>query len=231
LPCRHLAPGILYLGESREAHTLNPQKTSGTTPSTKVRFVEVLFIRWILPCDNNLSRYGKESVSVRSCAKTVREGAGLMNAISAEQQLAAFIAKFTPEIAGQVHTLLQTMRLRLPGAIELVYDNYNALAIGFSPTERVSEVIFSIAVYPRWVSLFFFQAHGLADPGKLLKGSGKVARHIVLKDPADLNTPAIRALMDQAIKKAVKPLDPGQPHRLVIKSISAKQRPRRPATS
>jgi hypothetical protein len=152
-----------------------------------------------------------------------------MKDISPENQLAAFIAKYAPEIAEQVHAVLQRMRTRLPGALELVYDNYNALAIGFGPTERVSEVIFSIAVFPRWLSLFFFQAYGLPDPEKLLKGSGKVARHIVLKDPEALDNPAILALMDQALNRAIKPLDPTQPHRIVIKSISAKQRPRRPA--
>ena len=153
-----------------------------------------------------------------------------MKELPPEDQLAAFIARFTPEIAEQVHAILETMRSRLPGAIELVYDNYNALAIGFGPNERASEVIFSIAVFPRWVSLFFFQALALPDPEKLLKGSGKICRHIVLKQPEDLNRLAIKALMDHALKKAVKPLDPKQSHRIVIKSISAKQRPRRPAT-
>jgi hypothetical protein len=42
-----------------------------------------------------------------------------------------------------------------PRAVELVYDNYNALAIAFGPTERPSDLILSIALYPRWVSLFF----------------------------------------------------------------------------
>ncbi len=152
-----------------------------------------------------------------------------MKDISPENQLAAFITKYAPEIAEQVHAVLQIMRSRLPGALELVYDNYNALAIGFGPTERVSEVIFSVAVYPRWVSLFFFQGYGLLDPEKRLKGSGKMARHIVLEDPEALNSPAIRSLMEQALKQAIKPLDPTQSHRIVIKSISAKQRPRRPA--
>jgi hypothetical protein len=41
---------------------------------------------------------------------------------------------------------LAKMRARLPGAVELVYDNYNALAIGFGPTERTSEAVFSIEV-------------------------------------------------------------------------------------
>jgi len=49
------------------------------------------------------------------------------------------------------------MRARLPGAVELVYDNHNALAIGFGPTERASDAVFSIALFPRWVSLFFLR--------------------------------------------------------------------------
>ena len=68
-------------------------------------------------------------------------------------QLAGFIAKFSPEIARQAKTILAAMRERLSGATELVYNNYNALAIGFGPTDRTSDAIFSIAVFPRWVSL------------------------------------------------------------------------------
>lgn len=120
------------------------------------------------------------------------------------------------------------MRKRLPGAIELVYDNYNALAIGFGPTERVSDVIFSIAAFPRWVSLFFFHGVGLPDPEKLLRGSGNQARHIVLEESAVLDIPAVKALMTAALRRAIKPLDPTQRHRIVIKSVSEKQRPRRP---
>ncbi|MGA7411558.1 MAG: DUF1801 domain-containing protein [Bryobacteraceae bacterium] len=94
------------------------------------------------------------------------------------------------------------MRKRLPGAVELVYDNYNALAIGFGPSEKASEAIFSIAVFPRWVSLFFLQGATLEDPENLLKGSGRRARHIVLKDAGTLDEPAIEALMAQALKTA-----------------------------
>ena len=121
---------------------------------------------------------------------------------------------------------LAKMRERLPGAIELVYDNYNALAIGFGPSERASEAIFSIAVYPRWVTLFFLRGAGLRDPHGLLKGSGKVVRHIVLKNAGTLDEAAVKELMAQALENAAVQLDPGQPGRLVIKSVSAKQRPR-----
>ena len=131
--------------------------------------------------------------------------------------------------AALAQAALNKMRVRLPGATELVYYNYNALAIGFGPTERASDAIFSIAVFPRWVSLFFLRGAGLPDPKKLLKGSGVQARHIVLRDAATLDRPAVRALMAQALKRAAKPLNRAQCARLVIKSISAKQRPRLPA--
>lgn len=147
---------------------------------------------------------------------------------SPEEQLADFIARYTPEIAALAQAALVKMRARLPGAVELVYDNYNALAIGFGPTERASDAIFSITLFPRWVSLFFMQAANLPDPQKLLKGSGKVARHIVIKDVADLDNPAVQELIAQALERAAKPLVETNPRRIVIKSISARQRPRRP---
>ena len=149
--------------------------------------------------------------------------------LAAERQFDGFIDKFTPEIAGQTRAVVAKMRERLPGAVELVYDNYNALAIGFAASEKASHAIFSIAVYPRWVSLFFLRnALALKDPHERLKGSGNVVRHIVLESPDTLDEPPIIALMNEALKLANPPLDKTQPSRLVIKSISAKQRPRRP---
>ena len=68
------------------------------------------------------------------------------------------------------NAVLKKMRKRYPTAQVLVYDNYNALAIGFGPSEKAGEAIFSIAVYPKWVSLFFLQAKGVPDPEELLKG-------------------------------------------------------------
>jgi hypothetical protein len=124
--------------------------------------------------------------------------------------------------------VLAKMRARLPGAVELVYDNYNALAITFGPTERTADAIFSIALYPRWVSLFFVHGADLPDPQTLLKGSGKAIRHVVLEDATDLDKPALQALIRRALGGAAKPLDGTRPNRIVIKSVSAKQRPRRP---
>ena len=145
-------------------------------------------------------------------------------------ELNGFLAKYSPEIASRAKSALVKMRQLLPGAIELVYDNYNALAIGFASTERVSDVVFSIALYPRWISLFFLQTGAqLNDPKRLLKGSGTRIRHIVLESADDLDKQDIRVLMAEALELAYVPFDAAQKNRIVIKSISAKQRPRRPA--
>ena len=149
---------------------------------------------------------------------------------AAEKQLDEFLAKFTPEVAGTAKQALKKMRARLPGAIELVYDNYNALAIGFASTERASDAIFSIALYPRWVSLFFLQnGTKLRDPECLLQGGGNKVRHIVLENLAILDDPAVIDLMAQEQELAAKQIDPTQPRRMIIKSVAAKQRPRQPS--
>jgi hypothetical protein len=148
---------------------------------------------------------------------------------SPDRQLDTFLDRYSPPLAALARACLKKMRARLPGAVQLVYDNYNALVIGFGPSERASEAIFSIALYPRWVTLFFLRGAGLPDPRHLLKGSGKVVRHIVLASAADLDLPPIQDLMAKALQRAEAGIDPGATGRLVIRSISAKQRPRRPS--
>lgn len=146
---------------------------------------------------------------------------------TAEGQFATFLAKYTPEIRAAAKAARKKMRALFPGAVEMVYDNYNALVIGYGPTDRTSDVLCSIAVYPKWVTLFFLRGTKLDDPEKLLGGSGKIVRQIRLRAATDLDKPAIRALIAQTIERSEKPLT--GPRRLVIKLVSAKQRPRRPA--
>lgn len=145
--------------------------------------------------------------------------------------LEGFIAKYSPEVASLARAALDKMGKRLPSAVQLVYDNYNALAIGFGPTARASDAVFSIALWPRWVSLFFVSGAHLADPSNLLKGSGTRARHIVLQNVAMLDDVRVRALMAQALDQAGTSLKGARRGHIVIKSVSARQRPRRPTSS
>jgi hypothetical protein len=144
------------------------------------------------------------------------------------KQLDSFLAKYNPEIAALARKCLVKMRKRLPGSLEMVYDNYSALVIGFVPNERPSDAIFSIVLYPRHVSLCFLQGAGLPDPQKRLQGSGNLVRHIRLEGAETLDEPEIASLINTALHRAKVPLDPKQRSKLIIKSISAKQRPRRP---
>lgn len=148
-----------------------------------------------------------------------------------EHELAGFFAKYSDDVSSLAEAIRGRMRKLYPTALELVYDNYNALAIGYSPSEKASEAIFSIALYPKWVSFFFLQARALSDPEHLLKGSGTVCKHIVLNSPENLSDPAIKDLMHQALEIAKAPFPPKGAHRLVIKSVSANQRPRRPSAA
>jgi hypothetical protein len=154
-----------------------------------------------------------------------------MKTESAEKQLDRFLDAFTPEVSELARKTLAKLRKLLPNAKELVYDNYNALAIGFAPTERASEGIFSIAVYPMHINFFFLQGAKLSDPDGLLQGKGAVARHIRLEDEKTLDRADVKAMMATAMKMAEVPFDKKTEYTLIIKSVSAKQRPRRPASA
>jgi hypothetical protein len=149
--------------------------------------------------------------------------------VTPQKQLDGFLAKYTPELAKTAKTMLRKMRKRLPGAVEMVYDNWNGLVIGFGPTERPSEAILSLLLLPEHVTLCFLNGAALRDPDKLLRGSGNQVRHIRLSDPDHLDQSDVNSLIEQAVAKSVKPI--AGPGRLIIKSISPKQRPRRPKSS
>jgi hypothetical protein len=144
-------------------------------------------------------------------------------------QLAGFLAKYTPSMAKEGRAALMRLRRLVPGAVQLVYDNWNGLVVGFGPSERPSEAVVSILMVPDHVSLCFIQnGPELPDPKHLLQGSGNVVRHIKLESARDLDKPAIRALVKAAVARSDVPFDPRRRGKLVIRSISKKQRPRRP---
>ena len=145
-----------------------------------------------------------------------------------QQALDTFVDRFTPDVAAQAREVLAGLRKRLPGAVQLVYDNYNALAIGFAPVRKPSTAVISVAVYPRNVLLYFLRGAGLPDPHGLLQGSGSQGRHIPDADAASFRDKNISNLIDCAISHAEPPFDPKGTGDLVIQSVSARQRPRRP---
>jgi hypothetical protein len=146
-----------------------------------------------------------------------------------ERKLEAFLDKFEPQIAALARAVLVRVRKRLPGAVEMVYDNTYALVVGFGPNERPSEAVFSVVVYPRYAMLYFLNGAVLPDPERKLQGKGKVGRHIRLETIAPLDDPAVKELIEDAIELNETQFEAGQKRRIVIKLEAPKQRPRRPA--
>ena len=120
-----------------------------------------------------------------------------------------------------------SMRKRLPTAHELVYDNYNFFVIGYSPTGRPSDAILSLVANRKGIGLCFIQGARLPDPHGILLGSGRQTRFVRLPSLRTLADPAVAALLRAAIAQADPPLRRTGRASLIIRSVSAKQRPRR----
>jgi hypothetical protein len=150
--------------------------------------------------------------------------------VTPARQLASFIAKFSPSLAKEGRAALARVRKLVPASgVQMVYDNWNGLVIGFGPNERPSDAILSILVTIDHITLCFINdGPSLPDPEKLLKGSGNVVRHVRLTSAKDLDRPAIKTLIKEAIRRSDVPFAKGRRTRLIIKSISPRQRPRRP---
>ncbi len=149
------------------------------------------------------------------------------NRAEAETQLDRFIAKFEPKHQKLIRAVRQALRRRFPTAHELVYDNYNFFVIGYCPTERPSDCVFSIAAASNGIGLCFTHGANLPDPMKILIGAGKQTRFIRLESAGVLIRPEVETLLAAAVSqsKATMPAS-GRSH-LIIRSVAAKQRPRR----
>jgi hypothetical protein len=91
-----------------------------------------------------------------------------------------------------------------PEASEFVYEVYT-IADHFTFTERPSDAFVFTTTHANWVNLGFNFGSLLSDPDGLLRGEGKLIRHVRIAQPADLDAPGVRALVRAAIAKADQP--------------------------
>jgi hypothetical protein len=116
-----------------------------------------------------------------------------------------------------------------PGCNELIYDNYNALAFGWSPTQKLSHTFCSLAVLSKYVHFGFYWGSQIADPKKILLGKGNQYRYIIVKDKNEFPKTYIKLLLREAYANSLAKvkdkteLCQGQ---TIVKSISpVKKRP------
>lgn len=87
-----------------------------------------------------------------------------------------------------------------PNTNELIYDNYNALAFGWSPTDRVGHTFCSVAVgrSTNNVHFGFYWGSEISDPDKILLGGGNQYRYILVKSKSGFPKAYIKKLLKEA---------------------------------
>jgi len=170
-----------------------------------------------------------ENVPFLRLPNSIRKAAikGSTASVSSAKQLDGFIAKFEPAMGKLIRQCRAEIRKLLPTAIEIVYDNYNFFVIGYCATERPSSCIVSIAAAANGVGLSFYRGASLPDPDHFLLGSGKQNRFVRLPSVETLRSPGVLSLIAAAVNQASPPLPSSGSGRTIIRSVSAKQRPRR----
>jgi hypothetical protein len=116
-----------------------------------------------------------------------------------------------------------------PGSNELIYDNCNALAIGWSPTDRLGHTFCSTAVMRGNYNVHFgfYWGSQIADPEKILLGKGNQYRYILVKDQKSFPKTYIKKLLKEAYANSLaKVKDASQIKKglTITKSVSAVQR-------
>ncbi len=92
-----------------------------------------------------------------------------------------------------------------PKANELIYDNYNALAFGWSPTDRVGHIFANIAVGRTNSNIHFgfYWGAQIADPKKILLGNGNQYRYILVSDIETFPKTYIKKLLKDAFANSL----------------------------
>lgn len=145
------------------------------------------------------------------------------------KDLLKFLKPFDPEITELVLWLRGFVWDMYPTANELIYDNYNALAFGWSPTEKLGHTFCSIAVgrTSKNIHFGFYWGNEIADPKKLLIGQGNQYRYTLVKSKKDFPKAYITQLVKEAYANSLaKVKDPKQitQGNTITKSVSTAKR-------
>ncbi len=145
------------------------------------------------------------------------------------KDLLKFLKPFDNEIQEIVLWLREFVWNLYPRTNELIYDNYNALAFGWSLTDRLGHTFCSVAVFRSGGNIHFGFLWGsqIADPDKILLGKGNQYRYILVKNKDDFPKRYIKKLLKDAYANAqakVKDKSQMMQGATITKSISAVKR-------
>lgn len=114
--------------------------------------------------------------------------------------LLKFLTPFGNEISELVLWLRMFVWDLYPKTNELIYDNYNALAFGWSPTDKVGHTFCSISIFRtnKNIHFGFYWGTELSDPDKILLGHGNQYRYILVSDKNKFPKTYIKKLVKEA---------------------------------
>src|SRR6267378_1950289 len=118
------------------------------------------------------------------------------------KELLSFLRPYSRTICELAISLRRIVIDELAPCYESIYDAYNAVALGYGPTEALKDGICHVAVYAHHVNLGFNHGATLTDPGNILRGSGKQIRHTTLNNSVDLKRPELRDYLRRARQQA-----------------------------
>lgn len=90
-----------------------------------------------------------------------------------------------------------------PESVELLYHSH-ALTAVFSLSEKLSDGFCMIPVYTNHMNLGFHKGTLIHDPNKLLKGTGKLIRHIPIENINEYRNDPVTSLIKSSIKLAME---------------------------
>ena len=102
--------------------------------------------------------------------------------MKANPALSAFLEPYPPLLRALTLQLRTYVLDVVPETNELLWDNYNAVAMAYSKSERLRDAFCHIAVYAKHVNFGFNRGAELSKDHLILQGTGKLIRHLKVTD-------------------------------------------------
>ena len=110
------------------------------------------------------------------------------------------LAGVEPRLAAIARRLRVVIRAVDANTVETVRLGDNAATFGVGPRKMTDGYAY-IMPMRGYVNLGFYQGALLADPDRLLEGTGKGLRHVKIRTLAEANRPSLRALVAAALAR------------------------------
>ena len=143
------------------------------------------------------------------------------------KELKQFLAPYSKQVQETVLWLRDFVWDLYPGCNELIYDNYNAVAFGWSTSDKLGDTFCSIAAFKDFAHFGFYWGNQITDPEKKLSGNGNQYRYIKVFDIKDFPKTYMKKLLKEAYANSLAKLKTGKQvlkGATIVKSISTKKK-------